>query len=65
MAEQDDERREEGDRRDGGGARVVVLLELGDDQQGRDLGLHRHVAGDEDDGAVLAEAAREGQGEAR
>ena len=51
-------------QRDRGGAGVVVLLELGDDQQRRDLGLHRHVAGDEDDRAVLAERAREGEREA-
>ena len=40
------------------GAGVVVLLELGDDQERRDFGLHRHVAGDEDDGAVLPDGAR-------
>ena len=49
---------------DGGRARVVVLLELGDDEQRRDLGLHRHVARDEDDRSVLAERAREGQRDA-
>ena len=42
--------------RDGGRAGVVVLLQLGHDQQRRDLGLHRHVAGDEDHRAVLADA---------
>ena len=50
--------------RDRGRAGVVVLLELGDDEQRRDLGLHRHVAGDEDDRAVLAERAREREREA-
>ena len=33
-------------------------------EQRRDLGLHRHVARDEDDRAVLAERAREGEREA-
>ncbi len=51
----------DGDR---GRAGVVVLLELGDDEERRDLGLHRHVARDEDDRAVLAERAGEGEGEA-
>ena len=45
-------------------ARVVELLELRDDEQRRDLGPHRHVAGDEDDRAVLADRARERQREA-
>ena len=27
---------------------VIVLRELGDDQQRRDLGFHRHVARDKD-----------------
>src|SRR5690606_32118440 len=45
-------------------AGVVVLLELGYDQQGRDLGFHRHVARDENDGAVLPDRPRECQGEA-
>ncbi len=35
------------------------------DQQGRDLRLHRQVAGNEDDRAVLAHPAREREGEAR
>ena len=43
---------------------VVELLELGDDQQRRDLRPHRHVAGDEDDRPVLADRARERQREA-
>ena len=46
------------------GAGVVVLLELRDDQQRRDLGPHRHVAGDEDDRPVFADGARERQREA-
>ena len=45
-------------------AGIVVLLQLGDDDQRRDLGDHRHVAGDEDHRAVLADRAREGQREA-
>ena len=49
---------------DGRGAGVVVLLQLDDDQQRRDLGLHRHVAGDEDHRAVLADRAGEGQADA-
>ena len=51
----------DGDRRRAG---VVVLLELGDDHQRRDLRHHRHVAGDEDHRAVLADRARERQREA-
>ena len=43
---------------------VVVLLQLGHDEERRDLGPHRHVAGDEDDRAVLAEGPRERQREA-
>ena len=58
--ERDDEHHD-GDRRRAG---VVVLLELGDDEQRRDLRLHRHVAGDEDHRAVLADRARERQREA-
>ena len=50
-----------GDRRRAG---VVVLLQLGDDEQRDDLRLHRHVARDEDDRAVLAERPRERQREA-
>ena len=42
--------------RDGRRAGVVVLLQLGHDQQRRDLRLHRHVAGDEDHRAVFAHA---------
>eukprot|EP01022_Parablepharisma_sp_SALTPOND_P004178 TRINITY_DN1187_c2_g1_i1.p1 TRINITY_DN1187_c2_g1~~TRINITY_DN1187_c2_g1_i1.p1 ORF type:complete len:554 (-),score=206.99 TRINITY_DN1187_c2_g1_i1:2173-3834(-) len=45
----------------GRGAGIVVLLQLGDDEQRRDLGDHRHVAGDEDHRAVFARGAREGQ----
>ena len=50
-----------GDRR---GRRVVELLEPDDDQQRRDLRHVGHVAGDEDDRAVFADGAREGQREA-
>ena len=45
-------------------AGVVVFLEPDDDQQRRDLGHVGQVAGDEDDRAVFADAAREGQREA-
>src|SRR5688572_24908674 len=51
-------------RRDGGGLAVRELLQAGHDQDGRDLRLVRHVPGHEDDGAVLADAAGEGEGEA-
>ena len=53
------------DHRDGGRAGIVVLLELGDDQQRRDLRAHRHVAGDEDHRAVFAHGARKGQRRSR
>ena len=43
---------------------VVVLLELGDDQQRRNLGAHRHVARNEDDRSVFAHGSREGEREA-
>ena len=58
------ERDDQHDHADRRGAGVVELLQLGDDQQRRDLGLHRHVAGDEDHRAVLAERPGEGQREA-
>ena len=50
-------------QRERGRPGVVELLELRHDQQRRDLGPHRHVAGDEDDRAVLAE--RRGRRRAR
>src|SRR5262245_37912655 len=62
--EQHDERDGEHDDADGGGAGIVVLLQLDDYEQWRDLRDHRHVASDEDDRAVLADGAREGQREA-
>ena len=40
------------------------MLELGDDQERRDLGLERYVAGDEDHRAVFAHRARERECEA-
>ena len=43
---------------------VVILLQFGDDQQRRDFGFHRHVAGDENDRAVFADRTRESEGEA-
>src|SRR5262249_8321967 len=61
--EQQDERRDQHHHGDACRARVVVLLELGDDQERRDLRPHRHVAGDEDDRAILAERTSEGQRE--
>src|SRR4029450_5020992 len=64
----DDEQQDEGDGEhddaDGSGAGIVELLQLDDDEQRGDLRHHRHVAGDEDDGAVLADGAREGEREA-
>ena len=51
-----------GDRRRAG---VVVLLQLRDDQQRRDLRLHRHVAGDEHHRAVLAQRPGERQARSR
>src|SRR6266480_1974220 len=62
---QDRERGDEHDEGDRGGAGVVVLLQLGDDEQGRDLRLHRHVASDEYDGPVLAQRPREREAAAR
>src|SRR5215211_7974818 len=63
------EQRQEGDRehhrRDGGGAGIVELLELGDDEQRRDLRDERHVAGDEDHRAVLADGAGKSERHAR
>src|ERR1700730_9335379 len=48
-------------RGDGRRAGIVELLEPGDDQQRRDLRHERHVAGDEDHRAVLADGAGEGE----
>src|ERR1700757_1956856 len=62
--EEQKKRNTEHQHADGGGALVVELVELLDDEHRHDLGDHRAVAGDEDDGAVLAEAGGEGQGEA-
>ena len=42
---------------------VVVFLETDRDQQRRDLGLVRQIAGDEDHRSVFAQPAREGQRE--
>ncbi len=64
MTQQDEERDRQHDDADRRGAGIVELLELDDDQQRRDLGHQRHVAGDEDDRAVLADRAGEGQREA-
>src|SRR2546422_8732375 len=69
LEEIDREEGQEGDREDHDRDRrrlgVGELLQPGDDENGRDLGLVGHVARDEDDGAVLAERAREGEGESR
>ena len=43
---------------------VIVLGQLDDDEERRDLGDVGQVAGDEDDRAVLADPAGEGEGEA-
>ena len=59
-----EEQEERGDEEDGGEGRRpgdVVLLELRHDEERGDLGLHRHVPRDEDDRAVLPEAAGEGE----
>src|SRR5205814_920623 len=64
----DGEQHDEGDAEhhhpQGRGAVVVELLEMDDDEERGDLGLHRQVAGDENDRAVLPEGARERQREA-
>src|SRR6266540_3500044 len=64
----DRDQREERDRQqdhgNGGGARDVVALDLPEDVDGRDLGLPRDVAGDEDDRSELADGARERQRDA-
>ena len=62
--QQHHERHHQHDEAERRGAGVVELLQLDDDQQRRDLGLHRQVAGDEDDRAVLADRARERHREA-
>ncbi len=62
--QQQRERSHQHDQSHSGGAGVVILLQLGDDQQRHDLGLHRHIAGDEDDRPVLADGPGEGQREA-
>ena len=43
---------------------IIILLELHDDEQRRDLGDVGDVAGDEDHRAIFADAAREGEREA-
>ena len=43
---------------------VVVFLQAHDDEVGRNLGLERQVAGDENDRAVFADGPRERQREA-
>src|SRR5262249_28749862 len=62
--EQGDEGDREDDDRDRRRLRVGELLEPRHDEDGRDLGLERHVARDEDDRPVLAERAREWEREA-
>src|SRR2546425_11482507 len=68
LEEVDGEERDEGDRERADGDRrrlgVGELLEPRHDEDRRDLGAERHVARDEDDRAVLAERAREGEREA-
>src|SRR5262249_8703196 len=64
-AEERDERDQQQDDGDRGRLGVVELLEPRDHEDRRDLGLERHVAGDEDDRAVLPERAREREGEPR
>src|SRR5690606_558802 len=61
--QQQDEGHHQHQHADGRGAGVVVLVQLDHDQQRQDLGFHRHVAGNEDHRAVLADAAGKGQGE--
>ena len=63
--QQDEERRRQHDQSDSGGACIVELLELDDDQERRDLGHHRQIAGDEDHRAVFAHRTREGECRAR
>src|SRR5579862_4022631 len=57
-----DQQHHDGNR---GCAGVVVLFQFGHDKQWRDLRAHRHIAGDEDDRAVLSDAARKGQRKTR
>src|ERR1700677_642505 len=61
--EEQDEGGDEHDDRYRGRSAVVVLLQLRDDEEGHDLGLHRHVARDEDHRPVLPERAGEGERE--
>src|ERR1700677_1373799 len=62
--EQDCEGHEEHHHADGGRALVVVFLELRDDEHRGDLGLEGEVCGAENDGAVFAHRAPEGEGDA-
>src|SRR4249919_1859594 len=57
--QQADERRRQQQGRDRDRAVVVVFLQADGDQQRRDLGLERQVAGDEDHRTVFAQATRE------
>src|SRR5215213_1326800 len=58
-AEQDEQRDEQQHGRHGRGADRVVALDLLEREDRRDLRLERHVAGDEHDGAELADRPRE------
>src|SRR6188768_3302518 len=62
----DDEEQREGDhqhdRGDDGGANIVEFLQADVDQQRRDLGDKGNIAGDEDDRAIFADGAGEGEG---
>jgi hypothetical protein len=59
--EQNSERGDKQDDGHGGRAGDVVALDLPEDVDGRDLGLERLVARDQDDGAELTERAGESQ----
>src|SRR4051794_27767328 len=63
----DEEEEDEGDREHHGcdhrGSAIIELLEPDDDEEWRNLRHHGDVAGDEYAGAVLADAARESEGE--
>ena len=62
--QQQGEREHQHDHGNRGRAGVVELVQLGDNQQRRDFGSHRHVARDENHRAVFAHRAGKGHGKA-
>src|SRR5262245_22176528 len=63
--QQREERQHQQHHRDRRRFAVREFLEPRDDQDRRDLRFERHVAADEHDGAVFADAARERESESR